>query len=71
MIQTAATVRRVPENCKKRDWRKWTERPCADNRRAREFYRVMGFAPDGATKMLDLSVPLKAVRYGKQIGGQA
>ena len=38
----------------------------AGNSRARRFYEAMGFAADGATKVLDLDAPLKAIRYGKR-----
>lgn len=35
------------------------------NERARLFYEAMGFAADGATKVLNMGVPVNAVRYGK------
>jgi len=35
------------------------------NRAARSFYEAMGYAPDGASKMLNPGVPLKAMRYRK------
>ncbi len=38
----------------------------AGNVRARRFYEAMGFAADGAVKVLDLDAPLEAVRYGKR-----
>ncbi len=38
-----------------------------DNHQARRFYEAMGFAPDGASKILNLGAPLKAIRYRKQL----
>ena len=38
------------------------------NERARRFYEAMGFFTDGASKSLDLGVPLEAVRYRKALG---
>jgi len=37
------------------------------NSQARRFYEAMGFAPDGATKILNLGKELEAVRYRKQL----
>jgi GNAT superfamily N-acetyltransferase len=37
------------------------------NADARRFYEAMGFAPDGASKIVQLGVPLKAVRYKKAL----
>jgi ribosomal protein S18 acetylase RimI-like enzyme len=39
----------------------------AGNRPARLFYEAMGFVPDGASKVLDVGVPLEAIRYRKDI----
>ncbi len=36
-----------------------------DNMEARRFYEAVGYAPDGAGKILELGAPLKAVRYRK------
>ncbi len=35
------------------------------NQQARLFYEAMGFEADGASKLLDLGAPLKAIRYRK------
>jgi ribosomal protein S18 acetylase RimI-like enzyme len=43
----------------------------AGNPRARRFYEAMGFAADGATKVLDRGAPLAAVRYRKEPGDDA
>ena len=40
----------------------------ADNPRARRFYEAMGFETDGASKTLQMGVPLGAVRYRRDIG---
>jgi ribosomal protein S18 acetylase RimI-like enzyme len=37
------------------------------NPQARRFYEAMGFETDGATKLLNLGVPLKAIRYRKSL----
>jgi ribosomal protein S18 acetylase RimI-like enzyme len=37
------------------------------NAQARRFYEALGFAPDGAAKVVQLGAPLKAVRYHKVI----
>lgn len=37
------------------------------NSQARRFYEAMGFAPDGASKVLSPGAPLTAVRYRKAI----
>lgn len=37
----------------------------AENGAARSFYGVMGFCPDGATKLVTFGVPLQVVRYAK------
>lgn len=37
------------------------------NADARRFYEAMGFVPDGASKIVQLGVPLKAVRYRKTL----
>jgi hypothetical protein len=37
------------------------------NGAARGFYEAMGYATDGASKMLHPGVPLKAIWYRKQI----
>jgi len=39
----------------------------ADNTDARRFYEEMGFALDGASKMVELGKPLQAVRYEKSL----
>jgi ribosomal protein S18 acetylase RimI-like enzyme len=39
----------------------------ADNPQAIRFYEAMGFNADGALKMLNFGVSLKAVRYGKDL----
>ena len=39
----------------------------ADNARARRFYEAMGFTVDGETMALNMGVPVKAVRYRKDI----
>jgi ribosomal protein S18 acetylase RimI-like enzyme len=41
------------------------------NARARRFYEAMGFIVDGASKSLDFGVPLKVVRYQKQLASVA
>ena len=38
-----------------------------ENSDARRFYEALGFAPDGATKEVNLGEPLKAVRYRKRL----
>jgi ribosomal protein S18 acetylase RimI-like enzyme len=38
------------------------------NADARRFYEAMGFAVDGASKIVQLGIPLKAVRYRKMLG---
>lgn len=38
-----------------------------DNQRACQFYETMGFAPDGATKMVNLGKELEAIRYRKEL----
>lgn len=38
----------------------------AGNVAARSFYTAMGFAPDGATKLVQLGTGLQAVRYAKE-----
>jgi len=35
----------------------------ADNRQARAFYEARGFCADGASKLIDLDFPLRALRY--------
>jgi ribosomal protein S18 acetylase RimI-like enzyme len=37
------------------------------NTSARRFYGAMGYYPDGVTKIVNLGVPLQAVRYAKQV----
>ncbi len=37
------------------------------NDQARRFYEAMGFRVDGASKILNLGAPLKAVRYRKEL----
>lgn len=39
----------------------------AGNEQARRFYEAMGYAADGASKVLDLGTPLEALRYCKEI----
>jgi len=40
-----------------------------DNADARRFYEIMGYAPDGASRTLELGKTLRAVRYKKVIAG--
>ena len=40
-----------------------------DNDQARMFYEAMGFKTDGATRTLDLGVPLALMRYHKELDG--
>lgn len=40
----------------------------AGNENARGFYEAMGYAPDGASKILDVGAPLEVVRYRKHFG---
>ena len=35
------------------------------NDRARQFYEVWGYRPEGKTKIIDLGAPLQAIRYLK------
>ena len=37
------------------------------NQAARGFYEAMGYATDGASKVLHPGAPLKAIRYRKQL----
>jgi len=37
------------------------------NNQARRFYEAMGFQTDGATKEVQLGIPLTAVRYRKKL----
>jgi RimJ/RimL family protein N-acetyltransferase len=37
------------------------------NERARRFYEAMGYAPDGATKSIEVGAPRTAVRYRKDL----
>jgi ribosomal protein S18 acetylase RimI-like enzyme len=39
----------------------------AGNGQAKSFYEAMGFRPDGASKTLQLGVPLEAIRYRKEL----
>ncbi len=41
------------------------------NSAARRFYEAVGFALDGASKMVELGKPLKAVRYKKALPTEA
>ena len=40
------------------------------NKPARQFYEALGYRPDGASKELNLGVPLTAVRYRKAWAGE-
>ncbi|OPY70830.1 MAG: putative acetyltransferase [Syntrophorhabdaceae bacterium PtaU1.Bin034] len=37
------------------------------NTRGRLFYEAMGFVGDGATKTMDVGVPMRCIRYGKDL----
>jgi RimJ/RimL family protein N-acetyltransferase len=39
----------------------------AGNRRGRSFYETLGYAADGAAKVIDVGAPLSAVRYRKML----
>lgn len=41
------------------------------NASARRFYEAMGYAPDGATKTIEVGAPLPAVRYRKEPTSEA
>jgi ribosomal protein S18 acetylase RimI-like enzyme len=38
------------------------------NEQGRRFYEAMGFATDGASRVLNIGAPLDAIRYTKDIG---
>jgi GNAT superfamily N-acetyltransferase len=38
------------------------------NQSARRFYEVVGYHPDGATRIIHLGAPLAALRYRKELG---
>ncbi len=37
------------------------------NDRAKRFYEAMGYTPDGATKIIEVGVPLPAIRYSRKL----
>ncbi|MDD5219905.1 MAG: GNAT family N-acetyltransferase, partial [Candidatus Bipolaricaulis sp.] len=39
----------------------------AGNANARRFYEAMGYAPDGASKILEVGKPLEAIRYRRDL----
>ena len=53
---------------KSRSYRTATLWVFAENEQARGFYEAMGYRADGTTKVLNVGVPLEAVRYRRELG---
>lgn len=55
------------EELKERGYKTVTLWVLEENKGARKFYERLGFNHDGGTKLVDIRIPLKALRYRKAI----